>query len=154
MFVPKNIDKRACDLKRIQAKELQDYEDFVKEFSKNLTAIQDKKFINEKEQLFIDLIQECEIKTDQQKDPFRIYLFKDDEFMFEYDWKNDILYCSNDRVWSVFVSKFNMSYETWKRFIADQVETHFNFRPSTTISIYKELRIRVETHFKFRLSIN
>ena len=131
-FVPKNIDKRAEDLKKMQAKDLKEYEEFVKEFSKNLSLIQGKTSVDEKEQLFIYLIKDCKIKLDQQNNPFIIFMFKDDEYMFEYDWKNDALWCSYDRVWSFFIDKFNMSYETWAQFIADQIEIHFNFRPSIT----------------------
>ena len=132
MFIPKNIEKRAEDLKKIQAKELLDYEEFVKEFSNNLALLKGKTSIDEKEQLFIDLMKDCVIKTDRAEYPFKIFLFKDNEFMFEYDRKNDVLYYSINRVYSVFTDIFAMSYETWKRFIADQIETHFKFRPSTT----------------------
>ena len=133
-FIPKNINKRVEDLKRIQAKELKEYEEFVKEFQKNLDLMKDKTSDDPKEQLFIDIIQDYVIKNDRVEYPFRIYLFKNDEYMFEYDWKNDTLWCSYDRVWSVFASKFNMSYETCKRFITDQIETYFKFRPSTTFT--------------------
>ena len=132
-FVPKNIDKRSEDLKKIQAKELQDYENFVKEFSKNLSLIQSKKSVDEKEQLFIDFIQDCVIKLDQNEYPFSIFMFKKDKYMFEYDWKNDTLWCSYDRVWSLFESKYKMSYQSLQQFIADQIETYFKFRPSTTL---------------------
>ena len=132
-FVPKNIDKRAENLKRIQAKELQDYEEFVKEFKKNLDLMKDKTSDGPKEQLFIDLIQDCVIQTDQEKDPFRIFLFKDGQYMFEYDYKTDYLWCSYDGVFAVFISKFNISYHEWQQFITDQIETYFKFRPSTIL---------------------
>ena len=131
-FMPKNIDKRAEDLKRIQAKELLDYEEFIKEFQQNLKNIKNIKSEDSKEQLFIDLIQDCDIKTDIVEYPFIIFLFKGDKFMFEYNWKIDKIYYSYNRFWSVFESKLNMSYDTWQRFMTDQVETHFNFRPFTT----------------------
>ena len=132
MFIPKNINKRAEDLKRIQAKELQEYEDFITEFKQNLDLIKGKTSDDPKEQLFIDLIQDCDIKSDQTEYPFRIFLPKDEKFMFEYDWKNSFLCCSYHKIWSVFRDKFAMSYLECQRFITDQVETHFNFRPFTT----------------------
>ena len=132
MFVPKNINKRADDLKRIQAKDLKEYEEFIKEFQQNLDLMKDKTSDDPKEQLFIDIIQDYVIKNDRVEYPFRIYLFKNDEYMFEYDWKNDTLYCSYHKVWSVFRDIFAMSYETWQQFITDRVETYFKFRPYTT----------------------
>ena len=56
--------------------------------------------------------------------------------MFKYDWKDDLLWFSYDKVFMVFKSKFIMHYLEWQRFILDQVETHFKFRPSTNISTY------------------
>ena len=148
MFIPKNINKRVEDFKRMQAKELKEYEEFVKEFSKNLNLLKGKKSIDEKEQLFIDLIQDCVIKLDQQKYPFIIFMFKDDDFMLEYHWKNAFLWCSYDKVWKVFESKFNMSYDTWRRFIADQIETYFKFRPSiTSINSFYSIP-EIEAYFK------
>ena len=137
--MPKNIDKRAEDLKRMQAKELKDYEKFVNEFSKNLNLLQGTTSIDEKEQLFINLIQDCDIKLDQQKYPFSIFMFKDDKRMFEYDWKKDTLWCSHSRVWIVFRDTFKMNSQERKHFISDQVETHFKFRPSTIGETYGDM---------------
>ena len=136
MFIPKNIDKRAEDLKKIQAKELLDYVKFLKEFQQNLALLKGKTSIDEKEQLFIDLIQGCDIKLDQYKHHFIIFIFKNDEFMFEYYWKNDEVCCAYDNIWSIFKSKFNMSYKELNIFITDQIETHFKFRPSTTATFF------------------
>ena len=129
--MPKNIDKRAEDLKIIQAKDLKEYEKFVKEFQQNLDLMKDKTSDDPKEQLFIDLIQGCDIKSYQYNQLY-IFMFKDDEYMFEYDWKNDALWCSNARVFSVFRDTFKMNYQECQHFISDQVETLFKFRPSTT----------------------
>ena len=74
MFIPKNIDKRAEDLKRIQAKELQDYEKIINDFQKNLKNIKNIKSEDSKEQLFIDFIQDCDIKLNQHKYPFIIFI--------------------------------------------------------------------------------
>jgi hypothetical protein len=131
-FVPKNIEKRAKDLEIIQAKELKEYEAFVKDFEHNLELMKDKKSDDPQEQLFIDLIKDCSIKTDQEKYPFQILLFKDDKWMFKYKWKIDEFLCQYDRVWKFFKSKFNISYQNWKDFIKDMLEKYFKFRPSTT----------------------
>ena len=136
MFIPRNIDKRSKNLEIIQAKELKEYQDFVKEFQHNLSLIKDKTSNDPKEQLFIDLIKNCEIKLYQEKYPFRIILFQNDnKWMFEYNWKDDEFWCHYDHIWKVFESKFNISYETWKDFILNTVEKHFKFRPSITASV-------------------
>ena len=152
MFIPKNIDKRAEDLKKIQVKDLKEYDVFVKGFKQNLDLMKDKTSDGPKEQLFIDLIQDCDIKLDQNEYPFRIFLFKNDKYMFEYDWKIDEFYCSYDSIWKVFESKFNMSYQEWQHFISDQIETYFKFRPSTTFALWQNITSIIETYFKFRPS--
>ena len=128
----KNIEKRAKDLEIIQAKELKEYEAFVKEFQHNLALLKDKTSNDPMEQLFIDLIKDTEIKLDQTAYPFSIFLLQNNKWMFEYDWKNDKFWCHYDRIWSVFKSKFNIQHQNWKDFIIDMVEEHFKFRPSTT----------------------
>jgi hypothetical protein len=146
MFIPKNIDKRAKDLEIIKAKELKDYEAFIKEFQHNLKLMKGKTsndldLINPQEQLFIDLIKDCQIKLDQTEYPFCIFLmkneslFKDDKWMFKYKWKNDEFWCHYDLVWLVFESKFDMRYYIWKDFISNTLEKHFKFRPSTTFAV-------------------
>jgi hypothetical protein len=136
MFIPKNIEKRDKDLEIIKFKELQKFETFVKEFQHNLALLKDKTSIDPQEQQFIDLIKDCSIKTDQEKYPFSIFLIQDDKYMFYYNWKNDIFWCQYDRIWSVFESKFNISYQNWKDFISNMVEKHFKFRPSATFYFY------------------
>lgn len=137
VFIPKNIEKRAKDLAIMQAKELAEFEIFSTEFQKNLAFIKDndkyKKYEDIKEQFFIDLMKNCLIKTDQDKYPFLIFLFKDGDYMFQYNWKNGIFWCSLNRAWTVFEQRFQMSYEEQQQFILDQVETHYKFRPSTTM---------------------
>ncbi len=127
-FVPKNLEKRAKDLEIIKAKELADYDNFMTSFQKNLTAMKGVISNDPKEQLFIDLMEDCHIKADQDKHPFYIIISKGTEYVFQYNWKNGYFYCSFNRVWSVFKPRFQMSYKDWQQFITDQVERHFKFQ--------------------------
>jgi hypothetical protein len=129
-FVPKNTDKRSKDKEKI-------YETFVKEFSINLEKIKTKTSNDPIEQLFIDLIKDCQIKLDQQKNPFRMYLFYDDKYMFDYNFEKEFFWCHYDRVWSVFNSKFKIQYEAFEEFISDMVEKYFNFRPYSSFIALK-----------------
>ena len=75
MFTPRNINQRIKDYEIIKAKELNKYEDFFKEFEDNLKDIQNKTSSDLKEQLFIDLIKDCQIiKYQHETIKFRILL--------------------------------------------------------------------------------
>ena len=155
-FVPKNLDKRSEDLKKMQAKELQElqeYENFVMEFSKNLAILKGKTSKDEVQQIFIDLFKGCDIKIDHIEYPFMLFLFKDGKYMFQYDWKNDYFWCSRANVLSMFETKFEMSYQDFAMFITSQIEIYFN-------SIFSKIKTcpifwigDIEEHFKFRSSM-
>ncbi|RTK92893.1 MAG: hypothetical protein EKK64_11150 [Neisseriaceae bacterium] len=145
-FIPRNIEQRIKDLKVIKAKELQDYNIFLEEFSYNLSLIKDKvsdypNLINPQEQLFIKLIKDTKIELDQKKYPFKICLLQNDKWMFHYDWKNDVFRYNNDSVFSSFNTKFSIQHNDFKRFISFMLEKHFKFKPFKILNIYWNLPI-------------
>ena len=131
MFIPKNINKRAEDLKRIQAKELADYEEFLKEFTNDLNDIKTKTSKGLEEQTFIDLIKNCTIKRDQTKYPYRIFLFNANEnkFLFEYDFKHRFLWYTENIIRDIVKYKFNMSIQPYHEFIVEQFRKFFKIMP-------------------------
>ena len=131
-FIPKNIDTRATELIKIQAKQLVDFNKFVVEFQYNLQKIQGLKVTDPKEQLFIDLMQAVVVKVEPDKYPFTITLFNyKDQYIFEYDWKTDIFWSHYDKIWILFETKFTMIYQDWQLFILNQVEKYFKHKPLT-----------------------
>ena len=151
MFIPRNIDKRSKNLEIIQAKKFQ-------EFYINLEKIKLKtlnnNLFNPQEQLFINLIKDCQIKIDQEELPFRIFLFQDEKYIFDYSWKDNRFWFQKDHILTAFESKFNMSYHIFQDFIKDILEKHFKFRPFTTLTSMYPFTVAIEKHFKFRPSIN
>lgn len=131
-FIPKNIEKRTKDFEIKHAKDLKEFEAFIKEFRHNLSLMKDKKSEDHMEQLFIDLIKDCSIKLDQEKYPFQILLFQDDIWMFEYNWKHYIFLYHSNKVWSVFKSKFNIDYQTHNQFIKNMIKKHFKIKTHAT----------------------
>lgn len=77
----------------------------------------------------------CNIKIDQEKHHSKIKFLKNGNYMFQYNWKTDILWCSFDTVWSIFEQQFEMSYQDQQHFILDKVEKYFNFRPFTALQL-------------------
>lgn len=125
MFVPRNIDKRAKDLEIIQAKMLTQFNAFVKDFQNKLSLLKDKIYTDPKEQYFINLIKDCQIKLDQAEYPFTMFLFQDNNYMFNYNWQDNFFSCHCYKVLSDFESKFNITNHFSRQFIKDMLEKHF-----------------------------
>ena len=70
----KNIDKRDKDLELIKAKELKRYEVFVKEFQHKLDMLKNSDVLAN-DSIFMSLIKNCNLKLDQQKFPFILFLY-------------------------------------------------------------------------------
>mgnify|MGYP001591996186 CR=1 FL=1 len=142
-FVPKNIDTRATELAKIEAKKLQQFCDFLNQFGPALMAAQHIVKADPKEQLFIDLLQGLTIKVDLIGHPYKIYMLNEQQYMFEYDWQHNIFYCHYDRVWSLFETNYDIDYQSVHKFILNQVEKQFFFRPSTTSPISSRTNLSV-----------
>ncbi len=109
--------------------------------------------MEEKEKLFLELIDGFEWKFYLNQYPKSLFGFKDDvclfeiynenglnqqksiasyRFGFEQDFKNASFMFNHDMVWSVFESKFYMSYSETQSFMKNMVEKHFKMRVVTT----------------------
>lgn len=133
MFTPRNINQRIKDYEIIKAKELNKYEDFFKEFEDNLKDIQNKTSSDLKEQLFIDLIKDCQIiKYQHETIKFRILLKNNGNTIFLYDYKFDWFLYSEKFVWYVFKSKFNIQHEDFIKFLMGVLDKYF-FKPGVLV---------------------
>jgi hypothetical protein len=146
-FIPKNIEKRTKDFEIKHAKDLKEFEAFIKEFRHNLSLMKDKKSEDHMEQLFIDLIKDCSIKLDQEKYPFCIFLFDGNKWMFEYDWKEKLLWFDYNCIWEIFESKFNIDYQEFKIFILNMMFNYFKFKISKFVSNFNISFKSLEKYF-------
>ena len=73
-----------------------------------------------------------------------IFFVKDKEIYMEYNEKYGYLWCSYDKIWSVFESEFGMNYEETQEFIKDMVEEHYNLRGLTLDKTLYAIRTRAE----------
>ena len=94
MFVPKNIDKRKEDFKKIQTKQLVKFNEFKVKFDTNYEKMLLElpfKSHSRRDQLLVILLQRLEIKI-CQIDSFNIMLCNNSGIIFEYGWKEDTFY--------------------------------------------------------------
>jgi hypothetical protein len=94
---------------------------------------QEKKLLSPEER-FLEIINGLEIKIDKKKYPDSIFYFKGDKYFFELE--KDIIYCSYNNVWSIFLQEYKMNYDATQAFIKNQVEEHFKMKHVTPFSIH------------------
>ena len=61
--------------------------------------------------------------------------YKDDKLYFEYDSKNDYLFCSYDNVWNIFEDKYGLNYQEIKDLLKDMLVGSFNMSETTPLLI-------------------
>lgn len=87
-----------------------------------------------KENLFIHLTKYAILKIDKLNFPDYILYFANDDCLFYYDKKNDFLCVSNEKIWLVLKSTFNLNYNEVSILISYLVRKHFGINSSRTIS--------------------
>lgn len=105
-----------------------------------------------KEHLFIDLIQDLEVKIDKEEYPHSFFLFKGENVWFEIYKKNNDDYgqicCSYKNYWSVFENEYGLNYGQVQLFTNDMVKKYLKIMNLTSLySMNKNLQM-AEEHFK------
>ena len=96
----------------------------------------------------LNILYDSDIKFDFEKFPNSIFVFKNDEFIFEYDIKYGILWCSYDKIWRFFHEKYLLNDLQITNLIKGVVEKHFiNMEITPVGQIYLRPH-QVEKHFK------
>jgi hypothetical protein len=102
--------------------------------------------MDEKEKLFLELINDFQWRYDIDRYPHSIFAFKEDKFIFEIynseplnqrkiiasyrlgikqDLKNARIWFNYDRIWSIFKSNFEMKDNDIEFFMRNMLEKHF-----------------------------
>lgn len=68
--------------------------------------------------------------------PKSIFWKKDDDILFEQDYKNGWLRCNYNKIWSVFSKKYEYSYPEIQSFIKSVVDKDTNLGGLTPVSTY------------------
>ena|SRR3970040_1586539 len=90
-----------------------------------------EKYPIKKEDRFLELIDDLEIKIDKKIYPKSTFFFKGDVLLFEQDSKNDTFWCNYYEIWSVFGKEYHMKYEEIQSFIKNMMERHFKMKVFT-----------------------
>ncbi len=110
----------------------------------------DLTFLMTPERRVKELCQNLTIKIDEDRFPNRIFWFRGDELIFDYDKKSGYFNCNYSLVWSVFESEFELNYHQIRKLIKGKVEEHFKLK-DVTPEVGGDIFISwVEEHFKLK----
>lgn len=114
--------------------------------------------MDEKEKLFLELIDGFEWKYDVDKYPFSLFGFKDDICILNFfnmekinhkkiilcyrlrikqNFQNYSVWVNYDKTWSIFEKNFKMKYNDIQSFINDMLENHFKISGIKTEKIFQ-----------------
>jgi hypothetical protein len=100
------------------------------------------------EKLFFELTKDIVILIDEKEYPNRIFYFRDNNCIFEYDKNNGYFWCSYYNYWLIFEDKFGFNYEQIKALTKDEVEKHFKLKGITPVNYFNIPISWVKKHFK------
>ena len=78
-----------------------------------------------------------------------IGLSKDDIYM-KHDLKDNYIWLDNDKIWSVFESKFAYNYQQIKNLTESVLETHYKLKEVTTHSKLLNPFVKLTLHYKLK----
>ena len=118
--------------------------------------------MDEKDKLFLELIDGFEWKYDLNQYQNSLFGFKNDDCLFkiysegglnqkkiianyrfeiEQDFKNATFWFNYEKIWSVFESKFDMKYNDIQHFMKCMVEKHLKMKVCTLLWYYVESQL-------------
>ena len=99
-------------------------------------------------QRFWELVYGTELKFDFEKYPNRLFGFRGDQYIWEYDFKNNHLWLRYTTTWSVLQKEFGLNYDDIRSLVKNQVEEHFKCKGVTSSTHVQVCEEWVEEHFK------
>jgi hypothetical protein len=98
-------------------------------------------------QRFWELVSGTEVKFDFDKYPNTLFGFRDGEYVWEFDFKNNYLLLRYSTVWSVLENEYGLNYDDVQSLVKNEVEEHFKCRGVAPEEGRNHIAM-VEEHFK------
>jgi len=148
-FVPKNLEKRQEELKRLQEKEKRDLKELANKMQEIVKTFKDVVVEDRAEEWFVDQFAAAKIKTDNVEFPHKIYFFnRDDKYLGNYDFKDGYFWLSFPNIWSYFLLEYGYLYDQIKELTQRWIEKHFKLEQIKIIHDSGNTSPQVEQHFK------
>src|SRR5690606_17537227 len=101
-------------------------------------------------QRFWELVSATEVKFDFDRYPRTLFGFRDGEYLWEFDFRNNYLWLRYSTVWSVLENEYGLNYDDVQSLVKNEVESHFNCKEITSAPSQTVMSDRVESHFNGR----
>lgn len=98
-------------------------------------------------QRFWELVSGTEVKFDFKKYPRTLFGFRDGEYVWEFDFRNNYLWLRYSTVWSVLETEYSLDYDDVQALVKNVVEEHFKCGGVTPCRIRRIPISQVEEHF-------
>src|SRR5690606_18388333 len=98
-------------------------------------------------QRFWELVYGTELKFDFEKYPNRLFGFRGDQYIWEYDFKNNHLWLRYTTTWSVLQKEFGLNYNDIQSLVKSEVEEYFKCKGVTPVLGVGGYYLWVEEHF-------
>src|SRR5690606_7111985 len=82
-------------------------------------------------QRFWELVSATEVKFDFDKWPHKIFGFRGNKYVWEFDFKNYYLWLCYEELWAVLAEEFGLAYDGVQSLVKNEVESHFNCKEIT-----------------------
>lgn len=101
---------------------------------------------------FWELMSGTEVKVDFETYPNRIFGFRGNKYVWEFDFKlkNYYLRLRYEELWAVLVEEFGLVYHEIQSLVKNEVESHFNCKEITPVIAGDDDADAVEGHFNGR----
>src|SRR5690606_31189910 len=99
---------------------------------------------------FWELISGTELKVDFETYPNRLFGFRGNKYVWEFDFKNYHLWLRYEELWVVLAQEFGLAYNDVHSLVKNEVESHFNCKEITSLSPLVYTQETVESHFNGR----
>lgn len=99
---------------------------------------------------FWELVSGTTVRFNFETYPNRIFGFRDDEYVWEYDFKNNYLWLRYSTVWSVLEKEYDLDYSEIQSIVKNEVEEHFKRKGVTPLSAFEQRARRVGRTFQMQ----
>jgi hypothetical protein len=107
---------------------IDELKNYINSCDKETNELNLKNLNSERDHWFLSILKD--LKVGEIHPIYIEYYNSKNEWMFQ-DRKNEILWCSYGKIWSILKSKYKMEYTEIQSYIKDQLLNHLNWKVTT-----------------------
>jgi len=129
-FVPKNLEKRQEELKRIKEREKIELKELALQLQKAVDKLKDVKNVDKKEKFFIEIFKNVKIQIDNNFTGEIIFIdnnqFSSKGILASYNVKDKIVYVSYYYIWEKIEMLFQLEHSIIEKILKNYLNKYFD----------------------------